>query len=822
MINSLRTALAVLILCCLGTGTATAQEWLQMHVNYGGNNWAFPYQMDHLNYFDHDDEGHLFMHRGEDEDEVINQFSLNSDASASKWMAKVDSINFTNTLTTWGKDKYKVFGIYITTDNPDELTDEKTEAKEWVNCYISLDGRGEYPDASGSGRIRGRGNSTLEWYPKKPYRIKFDLTSKMFGVEKNRDWVLLANYRDMTDVMNTFGFIAAKKMGIPFTSPTRYAELFINGEYRGIYQIAEQVEVAGHRVDIDKVDGLLLTLDVDDGPSESPYEGDNFYTSVYNLPMAVKNPDNPTQEQLAAIQEEFATLERAIQSQDYAAVEALMDIPSFNATLQLQELLYNVELSAPRSVFIFRDKGGKFTFGPAWDWDAGYDFNWGDMYTGHTFFTDYKETVLGSDPYRRNGSYRCSQFFTNMFGNAQFVKQYKEQWNQYADTLYTKTWEEVQKYIDGFNELKSYTTAEGQLSYTSPQQRENERWPVSGFNPQTETQKMKTWLQNRLDYVNELVQNYPTGEEEPVVEPSSYENVGTITTSVTLDFSAGYSQSVKVEIDKAELASLLGVAASTLNTRNLDLVPLDSDGTEGENTASGAYGAWFDAYGDTNDYYYGNVHVFIESGDLYSWGCGCHPENCSDGDTHTVRMEYRYATGTDVGKSVTVVVTFNIGEGGTGGEEVGDWTLAGTLNRSATLTASDGYHQSVNISVTQEEVAKLLGVDASELDASTLKLVPLMANGTVGTNTAGKTYGAWFDADGNTVQYRTGNQCVFIESDDLWTWNCGCEQSKMTDGDTYTVTMQYRYSTSETGGKMVNVRVKFTISGSGGWGGWGW
>jgi hypothetical protein len=97
--------------------------------------------------------------------EVVVAFSLNSDASASKWMAKVDSINFTNTLTTWGKDKYKVFGIYITTDNPDELTDEKTEAKEWVNCYISLDGRGEYPDASGSGRISGRGNSTLEWHP---------------------------------------------------------------------------------------------------------------------------------------------------------------------------------------------------------------------------------------------------------------------------------------------------------------------------------------------------------------------------------------------------------------------------------------------------------------------------------------------------------------------------------------------------------------------------------------------------------------------------------------------------------------------------------
>lgn len=816
MKHSLRLfVVAVIAMFC--SASLWAQDWYQMHVSYGNNHWAFPYYMYHVSHFDFEDDNTLMMHRGEDEDEIVTPFALNN-KQVGTYDARLDSISFSSSLTTWGKDKYKCFGIYVTT------TDEQPISSKdyYVDCYVSIDGMGEYPDMSGSGRIRGRGNSTWEWYPKKPYRLKFDLSSKVLGIEKNKDWVLLANYRDVTDMMNVYSSITAKWMGIPFTTPVRFAELFINGEYKGVYQIAEQVEVGGHRVDISETDGVLLTLDVDDGPEQSPYEGNNFWTSVYSLPMAVKSPKDPTTEQLDQIKADFAELERAIQAQDYALVDSLMDIPSYIAMLQLQEYLYNVELSAPRSIYLFRDAGGKYTFGPAWDWDAGFDFDWSYMETNHTFFTDYKETILGSDPYKRNGTYRCSRFFTDLFGNGQFVRQYKEQWNTIRDSLYIRNWEETQKYLDGLNELTRVTLDDGRTSYTSPQQRETERWPIKNFTAGDEVKKMKAWLRNRLTYVDELVQNYPTGDEEPVVDPDTYINVGSIETTVTLDFSRGYSQNVKVEIDKAELAGLLGVAASSLNARNLDLVPLDADGEEGENTASGAYGAWFDADGYTAEYYYGDVHVFIESGDLFSWGCGCHPDNCAEGHVHTVRMEYRYSTGTSTGKSVTVVVTFKLGENAGGGDDdpvVVDegWVLKGTINKSFALDYSAGFHQTSTIEIDQAQVAGFMGVEASELTKANLDLVPLKANGSVGTNTAAGTYGAWFDANGNTVDYNNGNH-VYIESNDLWSWKCGLMQGNCLSGDEHTVTMQYRYATGDNEGLAVNVKVKFTVSG---WG-WGW
>ena len=476
--------------------------------------------------------------------------------------------------------------------------------------------------------------------------------------------MLLANYRDPTDMMNVFGSLAARNMGIPYTTPVRFAELFLNGEYKGVYQIAEQVEVGGHRVNISETEGLLLTLDVDDGPNESPGSGDNFWTEVYKMPMAVKSPKNLTAEQLNAVKAEFAVLENAIKAHDYEKVDSLMDIPSYIATLQLQEYLYNVELSAPRSVFLFRDKDGKFTFGPAWDWDAGFDFDWSDMTTGHTFFADYKETILGSDPYKRNGTYKCSRFFTDLFGSGAFVRQYKEQWNAVRDTLYTSTWAETQLFVNGLNELTHTYTAEGSSTYTSPQQRESERWPLRNFPAQTETNKMKRWLMNRLNYIDGLVQDYPEPSDDPVVIPDHWTLAGTLTRNYELTWNGGYTQSVRVTVDKAEVAALLGVASSALTSSTLELVPLNSDGSIGSNTAAGTYGAWFDADGNTVSFSTGEQCVYIESNDLWTWNCGLEQSNTWSGEEYSVTMQYRYATGSSEGKLVNLKVTFSITGGG--------------------------------------------------------------------------------------------------------------------------------------------------------------
>lgn len=92
----------------------------------------------------------------------------------------------------------------------------------------------------------------------------------------------------------------------------------------------------------------------------------------YKLPVAVKYPKNVTATQIDTISANLAVLEQAIANSDYDSVQKLMDISSFMDFLFLQELTHNVELEAPRSMYLYKDSSGLYHMGPVWDFDGGF------------------------------------------------------------------------------------------------------------------------------------------------------------------------------------------------------------------------------------------------------------------------------------------------------------------------------------------------------------------------------------------------------------------------------------------------------------------
>ena len=373
----------------------------------------------------------------------------------------------------------------------------------------------------------------------------------------------------------------------------------------------------------------------------------NFWTTVFKMPMAVKYPEDEmlTTAVRDSIRDVFAELETAIKNRNYPVVDSLMDIRSFIHYLQIQEFIYNVELSAPRSIFMYKDGDGKWFMGPLWDFDAGYDFDWSNMQTNHTFFSNYKETVMGTNPYKRNGNYNyVPQFFTNLFGCSEFVRLYKEEWNKFSDSIVTRNWKEMEKYISYLND--------------GPMKREANRWPIYGKDFNTEVEKMHQWLTNRARYMTELINNIPEPDDVPVTDEQL---CGTLYCNVKMNRRDGYSQNVQVDVDKNQLLSLLKEEAPTFNESKMTIVPLNADGTEGQNLTNGVFGGWFDAEG--NPRAWGEGHVYIEIfDDLYHWSCGVHPNNCFD-DEHTVTMQVQYPSRNTL-KKVNVEVKFTIENNG--------------------------------------------------------------------------------------------------------------------------------------------------------------
>jgi len=531
---------------------------------------------------------------------------------------------------------YQVFEMTIQVENNAPILSK--ENPDYLNCSITVNGMGVVDDYQGTGRIRGRGNSSWLWYDKKPYRIKLDEKYGLLGLKSNSDWVLLANYRDPTDLMNVFGFEAADWLGLPYTNHTRFVEVTLNGDFIGLYQMTEQVEQGSNRVDVDDMEGLLICLDVDDGPYYSPNTSDNFWSTVFDLPVCVKYPKELSSGQLAVIRDDFSKLEQAINEYDYEAVAMLMDIPSFINYLILEEFVYNVEIDAPRSVFIHKDIGGKYAMGPVWDFDAGFDFDWGSMYTGHNYFRE-QELVLGTDPANHKNGYRISNFFTQMFRSQEFIDEYKTRWEEVKDSIFEHTWNVMEEYEYHLQDALA---------------RDFARWPIDR-NYATEIQRMEDWLSDRVTHLTSVINNYPAGTLSTVKI-----DCGTISCDVTLSYRTGYHQDVTITVDESTLFSKLGITNEQLYSEDMKIVPLKTDGSEGMNNTNGIFGGWFEA--DNNPGYWSQGHVYIEIMDNRTvWSCGLRAENgyCAVGDKHTVRMQYQYTQGTET-RTVTVIVNFTI------------------------------------------------------------------------------------------------------------------------------------------------------------------
>ncbi|ORX87009.1 hypothetical protein BCR32DRAFT_324711 [Anaeromyces robustus] len=128
----------------------------------------------------------------------------------------------------------------------------------YEQCTITIqDTDGSKPINNVGGRVKVRGNWTSN-YVKKSLRINFDQNQTVLGLNngnKIKSWVLLAEYKDGSMLRNKSAFAMSRDIlgeDNLFASDSKLAELYINGEYFGVYLIAEVQQVNQYRVNITK------------------------------------------------------------------------------------------------------------------------------------------------------------------------------------------------------------------------------------------------------------------------------------------------------------------------------------------------------------------------------------------------------------------------------------------------------------------------------------------------------------------------------------------------------------------------------------------
>ena len=244
--------------------------------------------------------------------------------------------------------------------------------------------------------IRLRGNSTMR-YDKKPYRIKFDKKTSVLGMEKNKSWVLLADYLDQSSIRNYTAFNIAQQMeNLPFANEAHHVVLTMNGKYQGLYLLTQQIDENDGRTGVEEdFDPTIDTsfpflVEVDRNAHNEGITGvDNFETPFY--PCEIKYPE-ADERNLAEGQEDvvfnyirdyinasFEALKNgtAIFNGKEVTFDEMVDVDSFIEFWLINEVMYNSD-SSWGSIYMCKTKDGKMKFGPVWDFDWSMSSIWTD------------------------------------------------------------------------------------------------------------------------------------------------------------------------------------------------------------------------------------------------------------------------------------------------------------------------------------------------------------------------------------------------------------------------------------------------------------
>lgn len=285
----------------------------------------------------------------------------------------------------------------------EEINEGSKEVKYEGNGLVLYDGN-EVSECGGV-TVKGRGNGT--WLQeKKPYQIKFDDKVDLLGMGRARKWYLLANTLDKTNLRNAVAFEIAEMLGMEYVLGGKFAELYVDGEYRGLYYVTHAVEIDKQVVDLKNPLGVLVELDNFYGWMEEHYKTMNGDTLV------VKDLTDDDNEGVAMenFLKTFNELEEAVDKKDYGKVSELIDAESFAQYYLLSEFTVNPD--AYWTSFYFYKDGAedKIHAGPGWDFDMALGNRaWGN-WLGERFYSPTEKMV------------RKQEFMTKEFYEAEGIE----------------------------------------------------------------------------------------------------------------------------------------------------------------------------------------------------------------------------------------------------------------------------------------------------------------------------------------------------------------------------------------------------------------
>lgn len=257
---------------------------------------------------------------------------------------------------------------------------------------------GEFVNKESGLTLKIRGNTSAK-KQKKPYKLKLqkkaDLLFRDDKKYKDKDWVLL---RTGASLITPIGFWTSELFEQEWTPAHEIVNVWMNGTYRGLYILCEQVTVnSDSRINIDKNEGYVVECDAY-WWTEDIYFPSTLIEPGMKFTYKYPDPDDITEEWHQAVSSDVIAREASILNGTY---DEYYDCESFAKWLIAWDLLGGADMAGANMYMVKKDAYSKITMGPLWDFDQALKLgnNW---IAGHHNDIFYFHRMLESD----NDSFR--------------------------------------------------------------------------------------------------------------------------------------------------------------------------------------------------------------------------------------------------------------------------------------------------------------------------------------------------------------------------------------------------------------------------------
>ncbi|MBR0303332.1 MAG: CotH kinase family protein, partial [Clostridia bacterium] len=340
-------------------------------------------------------------------------------------------------------------------------------------------------------------------------------------------------------------FDLGEKIGCRFTPSSVFVDLYIDGDYCGVYQLAEKCEIGSSRVDVSDPYAVLLELDV-----RERLDASDIYFTLPISGKAVVFKDYVTdfeettdaevikqaREVRAHIKNQLILFESVLYSKDapWSEIESRIDVDSFIRYFFISEFTEEVDATFASTFFYIDGKDDVIHCDPLWDYDRCLGF--GTEYSRDTREDFLKNISVITDELR-------AEWFKQLFRYPEFARRVNGMYDscikealdsdaicgavdRYLSELHDSLMMNFTRYTDIFVGLddpaknhfngESDVTIERQIGYAA--------------------NEMKRWIRERAEFTESAF-----GGDMPILRYSAASSDGTLGKSYTGGFTEGTS-----------------------------------------------------------------------------------------------------------------------------------------------------------------------------------------------------------------------------------------------------------------------------------------